>query len=71
MLLPLLAEDKFNALFNDLLKKGFWCYQGETAKIAYEYFQELHSIRFARKDQMFPNMEVIPVTRREERSILN
>lgn len=61
LLVPMMNENKFQELFNDLKSNGFWCYQGETKDIVYPYVKELTSIRFARKNQMFPNIEFIPV----------
>jgi hypothetical protein len=62
VLIPKLPAPLFQKLFDDLLEKGFWCYQGDTADGVYTYIQDLSSIRFARVNEMFPNMEVIPVT---------
>jgi hypothetical protein len=60
ILVPILTKDKFKDLFLDLEDENFWCYQGDSADEIYEnYVKEFTSIRFARKDQMFPNMEVI------------
>lgn len=60
VLVQMLSKEKFNQLFENLEKNDFWCYQGENAEEIYEnYISEMHNIRFAKKDQMFPNMEVI------------
>ena len=64
ILVPLLDKDAFQRLFTDLLSNGFWCYQGDAAEDADAYFRNLQSIRFARNDELFPNMEVIPITER-------
>ncbi len=55
------GREKFERLFNDLVKKGFWCYQGDTAQEAYSYFEKLNSIRFARENGIFPNAELVPI----------
>jgi len=60
VILPVLNKEKFKDLFNDLEKNGFWCYQGDNAEEAYDYIQSLNSIRFALKDELFPNIELIP-----------
>jgi hypothetical protein len=60
VLIPLISKENFDNLFDDLEKAGFWCFQGNK-DIAYPYFSEKVSIRFARENEMFPNMEVIPV----------
>lgn len=49
----------FKELFRDLIKNNFWCYQGDSAESLFPYIQEMQSIRFARKGEIFPNMEVI------------
>jgi len=60
LLLPPLSEETFTQLFNELTENGFWCYQGDSADMAYKYIQEVNNIRFARSNQMFPNMEIVP-----------
>ena len=61
ILVPVMAKDTFVALFTDLQKNGFWCYQGDSVEEVYPYIPELQSIRFARVNEMFPNMEFIPI----------
>lgn len=61
VLIPLLEKEKFNKLFEELNNEGFWCYQGDSVEEVYEYIQNKNNVRFARKDEMFPNMEVIPI----------
>ncbi|MFH1649202.1 MAG: hypothetical protein ABIA93_01500 [Candidatus Woesearchaeota archaeon] len=62
ILIPLQTKEEFEKLFDDLTKAGFWCYQTDSKGEAYNHFRGLSSIRFAKKDQMFPNIEAIPVT---------
>jgi len=62
MLFPLMEEEAFMELFNNLLDEGFWCYQSDTAQGAYEYIRALSSIRFIKKGMQNPNMECIPIT---------
>lgn len=59
ILVPVPDKEKFKELFDDLIKNNFWCYQGENFGEVYLYVEDMQSIRFARKDQMFPNMEII------------
>lgn len=61
VLVPKLGKEKFKELFNELIKKGFWCYQGDKAEQVFSYVNEMNHIRFARKDEMFPNIEFIPI----------
>lgn len=61
ILVPVLSKKKFCKMFTDLIENEFWCYQSENCESAYEYIEKLNSIRFARKDEMFPNIEFIPI----------
>jgi hypothetical protein len=60
VLIPKLPKELFEKLFLDLTENGFWCYQGEDSGELLSYVNDLQSIRFAKNDSMFPNMEVIP-----------
>jgi len=62
VLIPAVDSATFTLLFEELSGRGFWCYQGDTAKGVYPYIQELAHIRFARANQVFPNVECIPIT---------
>ena len=60
ILIPVIDGEIFNRLFEDLQKNNFWCYQGDDAKGVYsDYVKEKINIRFARSNEMFPNMEVV------------
>jgi hypothetical protein len=61
ILVPVMDRGRFDKLFKNLNESGFWCYQGETTEEVYDYFKDMSSIRFARVDEVFPNMEVIPI----------
>lgn len=61
VLVPVMSEEKFENLFNNLQKEGFWCYQADSPEEVYPYIKNLQNIRFARINEMFPNMEVIPI----------
>lgn len=61
ILVPITGEENFKKIFDNLEKNKFWCYQAESPEKAYEYFKNKESLRFARKEQIFPNMEVIPI----------
>jgi hypothetical protein len=58
ILVPRQGREAFRRLFQDLREHGFWCLQGESD--VYGYIDKLHSVRFARKDELFPNIELIP-----------
>lgn len=59
IIIPTMDKIKFKHLFNDL-KKNYWCYQGDNIEEVYVYINELSSIRFAKINEMFPNIELIP-----------
>lgn len=61
LLVPVMEKDKFVQLFRELQEKGFWCYQGESLDEVYGYVENLVGIRFARVNEMYPNMEFIPI----------
>jgi hypothetical protein len=63
ILIPLLSKSEFTGLFAELSKRGFWCYQSDLAEEAYSYLKKMSNIRFARKNEMFPNIEIIPITK--------
>jgi len=60
VLVPVLPKERFIKLFADLEKLSFWCYQGDSAEEAYSYVRNLDDIRFARKNELFPNIEFVP-----------
>jgi len=61
ILVPIMAKEKFKELFNDLVRNNFWCYQGDNPNIIYRYVKQFTSIRFAKKGEVFPNIEFIPI----------
>ncbi len=61
LLVPEMNKETLEKLFNELNKSNFWCYQGDNVKEIYPYIQNLTSIRFARNNEMFPNIEFIPI----------
>lgn len=63
ILVEIFTKERFIEFFNDLDKNGFWCYQGDNGEEAYEYVKNLDCIRFARKNEMFPNIEFISINK--------
>ena len=59
IIVPLMKKDKFQAFVNELLQNNFWCYQSDNQIELYKYISELKNIRFARKDELFPNIKFI------------
>jgi hypothetical protein len=60
ILIPIMPEKEFSKLFNDLIQNGFWCYQGDTASEVYDNMKNLDSLRFAKHNEIFPNIELVP-----------
>ena len=60
LIVPVMEKEKFIELFNDLDKNDFWCYQGDSPSGVYENIKNLNSIRFAKKNEIFPNIEFVP-----------
>ena len=61
VLFPIMSKEKFSNLFDELQENGFWCYQGDSSEEIYHYIGDNLSIRFARIDELFPNIEFIPI----------
>jgi len=61
ILVPVMEKEKFAQFFAELQETGFWCYQGDNSDSIYGYVKDLISIRFARINEMYPNMEFIPI----------
>ena len=55
-----MEKEKFMALFKELGKNNFWCYQGDDPENVYTYVKNLNSIRFAKTNEIFPNIELVP-----------
>lgn len=66
VIVPVLDKEKYILLFNELIKHKFWCYQGDTAEKTYHYIKDLQGIRFARENEIFPNMEFIPFNEKKK-----
>ncbi len=60
IIIPAMEKEKFTALFNELEKNNFWCYQGDNPREVYAYIKNLNSIRFAKTNEIFPNIELVP-----------
>jgi hypothetical protein len=61
ILVPVMNESRFSSLFKELQGNGFWCYQGDKSEDVYGYVKDFHNVRFAKVNQMFPNIELIPI----------
>lgn len=61
ILVPVMDKEKFNQLYEELEKGGFWCYQGDSPEEVYTYVHNLDNIRFAKKNEIFPNIEFVSI----------
>lgn len=53
-----LSSAKFEKLYDDLDKAGFWCINAESPKEVFSYLAEANPIRLSRKKSFIPNFEV-------------
>lgn len=53
-----LNKERFNMLYNDLKKHGYWCLNTEDADDIYDYLINGSAVRFAMKNETIPNFEV-------------
>ena len=53
-----LTEEKFLALFSELDESGWRCINTENSKEMFAYLNDNTAIRFAKKGEVIPNMEV-------------
>jgi len=60
-LVPKMDKVKFTLFLKDLFEHDFWCYQGDTLEEIWRYVEIGDSIRFAKKEEMYPNIEFILV----------
>lgn len=59
MIIEKLSSDEFEKLHKDLLKHNFICIQSNSPKTIYQdYLSQNDSIRYTRKNQMLPEMEI-------------
>lgn len=58
MIIEKLPKDKFILLHNELIKNGFECMQSENPDVIYEYLNNKTSVRYTRKGEFLPEMEV-------------
>jgi hypothetical protein len=53
-----LDRNKFEDLYQDLLNKGFWALNANSTEELFSMLNDKLAIRFAKKDDVIPNMEV-------------
>ena len=51
-------RDKFITLYNNMVKKGYWCLNSDEANDLFSYLSNGMAIRFALKNEAIPNFEV-------------
>jgi len=70
IIIPVMEKEKFIALFKELGKNNFWCYQGDNPENVYGYIENLNNIRFAKTNEIFPNIEFVSINTRKNRRFL-
>jgi len=58
MIIPFLSKEKFNLLHADLIKNGFDIVNADNIEELYDMLITSHSIRYAYKNNVIPNMEI-------------
>jgi|SRR3989338_2184575 len=53
-----LSKEKFNVLYRDLKKHGYWCLNAENADEIYSYLDDGFAVRFALENKTIPNFEI-------------
>lgn len=61
ILVPIMGKSKFRSLLRKLQNNGFWCYQGDNAEEVYGYIRNFSNVRFAKVNEMYPNVEFVPI----------
>ena len=59
MLIPVLDENKWNIIYNELVKEGYYCLNAQNAHDSYSYLKDDIAVRFAPKGIVIPNMEIL------------
>jgi hypothetical protein len=58
MIIERISFDSFNSMHDDLIKQGFVCMQSDSAKEIFSYLKDKLSVRYTRRDQPLPEMEL-------------
>jgi len=58
MIIPRLPEKIFTQLHEDLYANGYECHQSDKASTVYEYLANKDSVRYVRKEELLPEMEI-------------
>jgi len=58
IIIPKTDKEKFELFYNELLKEGFWCINTDELSEIYDILISKHSVRFAIKDVISPNIEI-------------
>ena len=53
-----ISKAKFEQLYNELIKSGFWCINAEKADNIFSYLEDKLAVRFARENTAVPNFKV-------------
>jgi hypothetical protein len=59
MLIPEMDEEKWTALYERIVKNGYYCLNAGDGKAAYDILKSGIAVRFAPQDVVIPNMEIL------------
>ncbi|HII17600.1 TPA: hypothetical protein HA361_06840 [Candidatus Woesearchaeota archaeon] len=58
VLIKSMSRKTFISFYSELLDNGYWCLNGDDSDELYPYLTDGLSLRFAKKNEAIPNMEV-------------
>ncbi|MCX6815870.1 MAG: hypothetical protein NT120_03390 [Candidatus Aenigmarchaeota archaeon] len=58
MLVPVMGEEEWSSIYNDLVKEGYYCLNADVHG-SYTYLKDNIAVRFAPKGSVIPNMEIL------------
>lgn len=59
MLVPEMGEKEWIKIYNTLIKEGYYCVNTTSAKDSFSYLNDNIAVRFAPKEAVIPNMEIL------------
>jgi len=63
-------KEKFDLLYSDLKKNNYWCLNTENANELYNYLKDHLAVRFAKKGETIPNLEVKFINKKIDADII-
>lgn len=63
-------KEKLDLLYSDLKKNNYWCLNAESPDELYGYLKEGLAVRFAKRDETIPNLEVKFINKKLDADII-